>query len=252
MKKLFLFMALLTAALISASACSYTQNPLDKDTILIGVRDDTPGFAFNNGSGTVVGFEVDLAASIADALGKQAEFIVINDQNRELHLNSGTVDMVIAAYTITDSRKKSMHFTQPYYTDNLVFTAAPGSAYDAPADLAGGKIAVVDSTTAQSSIDSVLANEGISADVVTYNSMRDAVTALKNGEADALFMDASITRGYMGAEGKTLAGKYEPQGYGIAIRKSDTDFVKAIDDLLTEMKNNGQLDELMARWELST
>lgn len=250
MKKALLVLLALASLSVLGACSGGSPDPLGKDVISIGVRDDTPGLGFNNGSGAISGYEIDLANAIAGELGKEAELVVVND-DRETYLKDGTVDMVIAAFTVTDERKKSFNFSQPYYTDHLVFVVAPDSGYTATGELDGKKIGVAENTTSQAGIQEAMEEAGINADVMAYGSFNDAVSALKTGGVDALFMDNSIVRGYMGSGGKVLDGKYMPQGYGIATRKDNDAFAQKVEGILEELKNNGGIEEMMARWELS-
>ena len=88
-----------------------------KPKIRIGIKYDQPGLGYQDGR-EFTGFDVDIAKYIAGKLGyseEQIEFVESPSANRENMLSNGQVDMIVATYSISDSRKKSIDFAGPYY-----------------------------------------------------------------------------------------------------------------------------------------
>src|SRR3954454_22955002 len=76
--------------------------------LVIGVKYDQPGLALKGANGTLSGFDIDMAKYIAKQLGVEEsgiEFKETVSQNRETFIQQGQVDMVVATYSITDTRK---------------------------------------------------------------------------------------------------------------------------------------------------
>ena len=65
--------------------------------------------------------EIDLAKKIAKELKVKVNFIAVTPQTREALMDNGTIDMLIATYTITDERKASYAMSTPYYYDQNRF-----------------------------------------------------------------------------------------------------------------------------------
>src|SRR2546430_7288473 len=77
--------------------------------LVIGIRFDQPGLAERTIDGRFVGFDVDVASYVAGRLGVRAPGITWRETTsatRETDLTSGTADIVVATYSITDKRKQ--------------------------------------------------------------------------------------------------------------------------------------------------
>ena len=96
------------ACAVSLAGCGASE----EGKIRIGIKFDQPGLGFKK-SGTYVGFDVDVATYIAEELGYTRDEIVWKEApsaQREAMLQNGDVDMIIATYSITDSRKAVVDF----------------------------------------------------------------------------------------------------------------------------------------------
>ncbi len=85
-------------------------------TITIGTKYDQPGFGLLNPEGVPEGFDVEMGVLIAAALGieeSDIEWVEAVSANREPFIQNGTVDVVIATYTINDTRKALVDFAGP-------------------------------------------------------------------------------------------------------------------------------------------
>jgi len=88
------------------------------------------------------------------------------------------------------------------------------------------------------------------AKVIYFNSVLDCALAVLEGKADAAAYDQPIL--------KNIASKYEgltvleelliDDQYGFAVRLDDQLLKKAIDETLSELKNNGVYEEMSKRW----
>ena len=112
------FAAGTAAALALGFALTGCSSAADaKPKIRIGIKYDQPGLGYQDGR-EFTGFDVDIAKYIAGKLGyseEQIEFVESPSANRENMLSNGQVDMIVATYSISDSRKKSIDFAGPYY-----------------------------------------------------------------------------------------------------------------------------------------
>ena len=120
MKKIilsFLFLCLI------CSGCGKKQPKIDtlgtiiqRDKLIIGVRDDTAPFGFRDKNGNLIGYDIDLAHIIAKGVlkdEKKVEFVPVTASNRIMKLNSGEVDILIATMSITEQRQQILDFSMP-------------------------------------------------------------------------------------------------------------------------------------------
>lgn len=84
-------------------------------TLRVGVRTGYPPFAFEDATGALQGFEIELAHQLAGSLGVEPVFVVVTPANRLALLGEGRVDLVIATMGHTLQRDREALFVRPHY-----------------------------------------------------------------------------------------------------------------------------------------
>ncbi|HWQ25516.1 MAG TPA: transporter substrate-binding domain-containing protein [Chlorobaculum sp.] len=85
----------------------------------LGTASVTEPFSFVDGSGEIVGYDIELARYVADKLGKKLEVVNMDFGGMIPALMSGKVDMIAACITITKERSKQVLFSDPYYVGGI-------------------------------------------------------------------------------------------------------------------------------------
>lgn len=233
----------------ASPAAETSPSANDDSPLKVGIRNDSPGFAYLNiDTGEINGFEVDMINSVGELLGRDIEFVVVNDTTREDALKSGDIDLIAATFTITDGRKEEYLFTRPYYTDRLAFLVPKESDAETVSDLNGAKVGVADDTTAVDDLQSAAESKNISVEAVPFETFTEAKRALFNGEIDAVYMDESILRSYQ--DGRVIEEYFTPQPYGIAALKENAELLNAVDSAIDLLSADGTLDAYADHWEL--
>src|SRR5829696_905299 len=99
-------------------AASIVDKAKNDKKLVIGIKYDQPGLGLRSADGTVSGFDVEMAKYIAKELGVEESGIEWKEtvsSNREPFIQQGQVDMVVATYSITDTRKEKVSFAGPYF-----------------------------------------------------------------------------------------------------------------------------------------
>lgn len=238
MKNLLLGSAVLALSASMAMAASHAQ------TVRLGTEGAYPPYNFLNDAGEVDGFERELG----DELCKRAELTcewVTNDWDSIIpNLVSGNYDVILAGMSITDERDEVIDFTQNYtQPDPSAFLAIDG----AEVDFEGGVIAAQANTIQASYI----AQSG--AQLVEFATPEETIAAVRNGEADAALADKAYLEPFA-AEDAELSFVGEDVliggGVGAGLRESDTELKETFDAAIQSMKDDGTLNELIAKWEI--
>ena len=234
MKKLILT----TAVLALAAGTAWAQQ-----TVRMGTEGAYPPYNFiDNATGEVAGFERELG----DELCKRAELTCTWVQNEWdsiiPNLQSGNYDTIMAGMSITDERKEVIDFTQNYYPP----TASAYAAMTADADIKGGVVAAQIGTIQASHV----AESG--ATLLEFATGDEAVAAVRNGEADAVFADKDFLVPFVTESNGEFSfiGDDIPLGGGIGmgVRKSDTEMKAKFDAAIQSMKDDGTLNTLLKKW----
>src|SRR5690606_13758936 len=87
----------------------------EEGTITIGTKFDQPLFGLQGPDGVPVGSDDETGKRTAGALGVAAAFVEERAGRREPLIENGSVEIVVASYTIHDTRKEVVDFAGPYY-----------------------------------------------------------------------------------------------------------------------------------------
>lgn len=214
----------------------------DAGTITIGTKFDQPLFGLQGLDGEPVGFDVEIGKIIASELGISAdniEWVETVSANREPFIENGTVDIVIATYTINDTRKEVISFAGPYYLagqDILVLEGNP-EGITGPDDLAGLNVCSVAGSTSEKNI----AEFGVN--LITTDTYSNCLEPLRNGAVVAVTTDNVILAGLADqnpGEFQVVNNAFTSEPYGIGLGRDDDTFRSWINDVLEEAYADGR------------
>ncbi len=207
-----------------------------------GVKADQPGLGLQTGT-AYEGFDIEIAKIIAKGLGMDEgdiEYVTTVSANREPYIEQGTVDVVVATYTINDERKQKVNFAGPYFTAGQDLLVPTNSTITGPEQLAGKKVCSVAGSTPAKRI----TEEYPDAQLQEFDAYSKCVTALAGGQVDAVTTDDIILAGY--AAQSQYAGRFKVVGkpfseepYGIGVKKDDKAGCDKINEILKTAATDG-------------
>ena len=220
-------------------------------SITIGTKYDQPGFGLLNPDGVPEGFDVEIAKIVAGELGiapEDIEWTETVSANREPFIQNGQVDMVVATYTINDTRKQVVDFAGPYYEagQDIMVAAGNPDGIQGPEDLAGKTVCSVEGSTPAQNI----RDNFPEANLVTYDVYSKCADDLANGNVQAVTTDNVILTGLVAGnpDGFELVGNpFTEEPYGIGLAKGDDEFRTFINDVLEEAMEDGRWAEAWDR-----
>ena len=227
----------------------------DRGVLKVGVKVDVPKFGYKDPkTGKIDGFEIDLAKALTKKIlgdENKIELQGVVAKTRGPLLDNGDLDAVIATFTITEERKNSYNFTDPYYTDGVGLMVKKSSGLKSLKDMNGKRIGVPQSATTrkalQAEIDKI---PGMKVTFLEFGTYAEVKTALDAGRIDVYSIDVAILMGYMDDSVEILADRYAPQLYGAATKKTNTALAKLINDTFADMKKSGEMDKILGKWGL--
>lgn len=249
-------------AAVSASASATPQGP----TIAIGVSSDLPGLGYRH-EGGYVGFDIDVAAYVANALGygdKQIVFTPVAPSERAAALERGDVDMVVAAFGMDERNEREVTFAGPYLTVHpsvLTRGDSRAASTDGTGD-AGGAVDADDGGDAGDGVTCVVRGTimqerlGSGDALRSYDTYGQCMTALMVGSVDGIAADDAILPGlsrnhrgtyriesieaaFAGSDAGVDAGSADAIGYGVAVRRGRVELASKIAGDLRAMIEDG-------------
>ncbi|MEQ4715146.1 transporter substrate-binding domain-containing protein [Nonomuraea sp. B19D2] len=212
--------------------------------IVIGVKGDLPGVGLENGTpgDEFQGFDIDVAKRIAAELGaKETEFVRVSRDDRAGALDDGSVDLVVATYSVD---KSETQFAGPYYLAHRDVLVRAGSGIDSIDDLKGKKLCAPDSPSVGDVQDKV------AVEPVGATDYADCMALLRSGKVDAIPGDDLILAGFAARENmrfKVLGAKLNNERYAVGIRNGDVKTCKAVKAVIADLYRTGFVKQLLTR-----
>ena len=255
-KKLLLGCAFIIATLGALTYRTTSSEPTDANTLTIGIAAGYAPFISINAQGEYEGFDIDVAKAVANALGKKLVFKDLGSMTPLLlSLNQGSIDAAMWALSITQDRLKK--FTMIHYQGEdtlsypLLFWKEIPTQVTTLADM-NGMVICVEPTSSQSA---VLAKYP---DIIQLTTERidEALLQLQYGKATAALVEPAIGKKFKAAYPEIqmlnvmLAPEDQVKGMGIALQKNNKLLAQALEQAITQLKENGTIASLEQKWGL--
>lgn len=218
----------------------------------VGLEPSSPPMEARDKKGEPVGFDVDLARLVAEALGVRLHLESMPFPDLLPALRDGRVDLVISGLTMTTERNREVAFVGPYLVAGqtlLLRKGLPGRVRG-PADLnrSDYTLAATRATTGAEAARRLMPQ----ARLLTAESEMEAFNLLRAGKADALVSDLPLNAyfafRYPEAGLVHLDSPFTFEPLGIALAQGDPDLANFLANLLLLLRGNGELDRLGQKW----
>ncbi|SFR69776.1 cystine transport system substrate-binding protein [Agromyces sp. CF514] len=248
-------LAAASAAVLALAACSSSAPAASDDaagdeyglvkagTLTVATEGTYRPFTFHDeGSGDLVGYDVEIAEAVADELGLKVEFQETQWDAIFAGLDAGRFDVIANQVSINPEREESYLFSTPYTVSPSVVVVNEGDTSIKTFDDLKGK------TTAQSLTSNFyqLAVDA-GANVESVEGWAQAVALLEQGRVDATVNDKLTFLDYVkqNPDAKLeVAAETDPSESALAFTKDKTALVKAVDEALAKLKEDGTLAEI--------
>lgn len=216
-------------------------------TVRIGIEGTYKPYAYHDDSGTLVGFEKDIADAIASGLGATPQFIETEWDSLIAGLDVGKYDIVINNVGITEEREKKYLFSEPYAKVSGRVAVAKDSDIQTLADVKGRTAAqTATSNWAQAMTD-------LGAQILPVQGFAEGVELVVQERADAIGNDLVSFTTYLQEQPDAnirLLDEELPTDsvVGVIMPKGQEDLQAKIDEILDGMKSDGSLSAVYQQW----
>ena len=219
----------------------------DAGTINVGVKYDQPGLGFKDAASDIpTGFDVEMAKVLVASLGidpndtEKVKYVETISDNREPFLEDGTVDLVLASYSITDERRAVVGQAGPYLVTGQQLLVAADSDIESVADVEGEEVC---SVTGSTSLDNI---EAEGAKPVGFDTYSECVEKVLDGTVSAMSTDGTILAGYAAQnEGdlKVVGDEFSEENIGVGYAIDRPEMCQWIVDTITAAYDDGAYEE---------
>ncbi|WP_246075663.1 glutamate ABC transporter substrate-binding protein [Nonomuraea terrae] len=227
-------------------------------TAVVGTKADQPGVGLRTGAGEPQGFDVDVARYIVRQLAGGDDVRITWRESpssaREALLQNGTVDLVVASYSITPARSARVTFAGPYVIarqDTMV--RAGDTSIRKTTDLRGKRICLAEGSNSYRRIvdpppDGLLNLPAVLVPAANYS---DCVRKLAAGQLDAVSTEDLVLAGYAEQQPgrfRLLNDPISDEKYGVGIKKGDIATCEAVNRAIIRMWQDGTAAHLLRKW----
>ena len=240
------------AALVLALMISLTAVSALADTLVMCTNASFPPYEYVEGD-QVVGIDADIAAAICEKLGYDLEIQDMEFDSLIAAVQSGKADFAMAGMTVTEERQQMINFSDSYATGIQSVIVKEDSDItsvdDLFADGANHTVGVQLSTTGDIYATGDIQDAGLGT-VLQFPNGNEAVMALVNGKIDCVIIDNEPAKAYVAANPglKVLDTAYAVEDYAAAIAKDNTDLLEKFNAALAELKADGTIDAIVAKY----
>jgi len=200
------------------------------------------------------GFESATAYAIANQLGYAKSDVnwVTEPFNSSYAPGPKDFDFDVNQISITPPRAQHVDFSAPYYTANQAVVASKGSSAASATSLADLKDASIGVQIGTTSLDAVNSEIQPSNQPKVFNDSNDVVTALKEGQVDAVVVDLPTALYLTAAQvpSATIVGQFPAPGgdrWGALLAKGSS-LTGCVSHAIDELRSSGELGKIEDRW----
>ena len=247
---------LAAVAALAVAALPAAAQTLDKikqrGVLVLGSKADYKPFGFRDPSGTIVGFEPDMAKDVADRLGVKLELEPVVSSNRMQFLQQGKIDLMIATMNDTAERRKIVGIIEPdYYASGVNVLAIKKAGLKNWEQLKDQKICGIQGAWYNKPV-----AEKYGADIVAFKGQTEAETALLQGNCigwvydDTAFFERLADPKWAAFEMPLETIMAEPWGLAVKLEERDGPWGQFMAKTVTDWHRSGKLIELEKKWNI--
>jgi len=250
------------AILTIAVALSGCEEEVVENKLIVGTSADFAPFEYIDENGDIVGFDIDLITSILENLNYTVEVKDIGWDPLIPSIQSGNIDVIAAAMTITDEREEQIDFSDPYYQadQSILIKTGAGVEINMSDDLENFTVSISNltigaqiGTTGADWIQTNLIDVGLMEEdqLQLYDLYIDAVADLDIGRdrLDAVILDSPVGEAFAESAGREVAYIIiTDENYGFGVKEGNTDLLDEINAELETFMNSEDWNDLITKY----
>lgn len=232
-------------------ASEKNESATGDNVLRIGTEGAYAPFNYTNADGTLGGFDIEIANAICADMQVSCETIAQDWDGIIPGLKAGKYDAIVAAMSVTPEREQQVAFTDPYFSNTLVFLAKKDSSFDPSNsdDINAHSIAAQRSTISSQWLE----NAYPEANMKLYDTLSNAFLDLGSGRVDAMISDKLPAIEWLGSpSGSNYVLKGDEidinDNFAIAVRPNDESLKTKINQSLANLKSNGTYDKINQKY----
>ena len=206
-------------------------------------------FVFQNDQSKYTGIDMELIKAIAKEQGFTLEISNPGFDAAVSDVQNGNADGMIAGMTVTDARKATFDFSDPYYTTNSILAVQESSKISSYEDLKGKTVGVKNGTASQTFLEENKSKYGYK--IKTFSDGASMYDSLNSGSVAAIMDDEPVIK-YAIKQGRKFKTPIEgtPSGQiAFAVQKdSNPELIEMFNNGLANLKESGEYQKILYKY----
>ena len=220
-----------------------------KKTYKISSDSSFAPFVFQNDQSKYTGIDMELIKAIAKDQGFTLEISNPGFDAAVSDVQNGNADGMIAGMTVTDARKATFDFSDPYYTTNSILAVQESSKISSYEDLKGKTVGVKNGTASQTFLEENKSKYGYK--IKTFSDGASMYDSLNSGSVAAIMDDEPVIK-YAIKQGRKFKTPIEgtPSGQiAFAVKKdSNPELIEMFNNGLANLKESGEYQKILDKY----
>lgn len=219
----------------------------ERGKLIVGTASGYPPYEFidiTSANQDIIGIDMGLAQAIADKLGVELEIQDMNFTSLISSIPTHKVDMAIAGISITEERKETMDFSEPYLEaeQKMLILSDNADKYKTLEDFSGETVAAEKSTTQEAVCQELLPDSPL----VSLEKVPDCLMELQNGKVAGVMVENIVGEQYVIAYDNIVFSDAETgrlKTSAVAMDKGNEDLMAIVNEVIKENQENGNFDK---------
>ncbi|WP_136805613.1 ABC transporter substrate-binding protein [Desulfosediminicola flagellatus] len=241
---------------LSFLICTGAAQAKDWTKIRVAIEGAYPPFSQVSPDGTLIGFDVDIAVALCEAIGAEPVLVAQDWDGMIPGLLARKYDTIIASMSITEERLQKVDFTKKYYQTPAKFMVKKGIIPQFSMEALKGKVIGVQRETIH---DKYLTDiYGKTVEIKRYGSLDEAYLDVEAGRIDIVMADSvALMEGFLskdkGADYEFVGPdmvdpKFFGPGIGAAVRKQDGELKQKLNEAIDTIRANGTYEKIQNKY----
>lgn len=262
----------LTVVCMAASVPVYAADSSDTDlktkyadlagkTLKVGTGCAQAGWTMDDGTGNPEGMDIDVLTYICDYYGINIEWTISEYASLWGMVQNGVIDTIANLTTVNDDRLSLYWFTNTYAWESYSIVSRKADGVPEDGDMTFWKDKTIageagsNATLVLEDLIAEQAEQGNTINELTLDSAASLIPAVMQNQADAEFQCTSTCAYAVAQSGNSdqltiqnVNYKNMPILYGWARKEENKEYIKAFNDLIAQMHEDGTLTEMSEKW----